>query len=128
MSKVIATPNGLDPSIANAVPVLNWGVVGTDASANAPAIPIPGYVLLSTIVSTIARATFAVQNQSAYVLQIVIDDGFGNSPTSWLVDPSPYGAGRQGGWLGLSNEKGRIQIYGPVGAQFGARSVGGTVR
>ncbi|HEY0182348.1 MAG TPA: hypothetical protein VGC09_06015 [Rhodopila sp.] len=125
-AQVIATSHGLDPAIANSVaghvPTLDWGDAGTDYSVAAPAVPLDGtFELLATIPLNLSRAYCIVQNQSADTLQIVADDGTGANQTTFLL--ASGGAGNQGGAIDMSNEKGRIRIYGPPGSQVAARAV-----
>ncbi len=100
--------------------VLQAGSTGSDASVNAAAVPMAGFVLLATIAATPTRAFVEVQNQSAGTVQVVRDDGAGNNQTSILLAPGA-GAGAQGGGWSSASFRGRVRIYAAsAGAQVAA--------
>jgi len=120
------------PSAANPIPTTptNSGDVGTDASANAPALS--GLNLLGTLAVNASRLGYIVQVQdtssdcggtggNAGGLVVVLDDGTGANLTVLVVS---YAAtkGAQGGalsWAGMPHT-GRIRYYGTAGCQVGA--------
>lgn len=89
---------------------------GTDFSVNAAPVPMNGLVLLLTVPVTASRSYIEVQNQSAALLQLVRDDGYGGNQTSILLS-SGGSAGAQGAGWTSSTFSGRVRIYGPAGAQ-----------
>jgi hypothetical protein len=92
---------------------------GADWSGTPPTVPASGYVALQTIPTNHSRREVEIQNQSASILQVVVDDGAGGNATCWLL--APAGAGLPGqSWMRIS-ERARIIIYGPTSAQFAAR-------
>lgn len=114
------------PSLAMAAPpaqpIYYYGGVNNAQSANAPAIPEAGFVLLTTIPINGNRATVEVQNQSAGTIQLVLDDGLGTAGTvgSTLLNHGT-GANTAGQTWTSDTFKGRARIYGAAGAQVLAR-------
>jgi len=88
-----------------------------DWSGSPPAIQ----TILATIPANPARTNFTIQNQSAAVLQLILDHPYGN-PTIFLV--SPLGAISQHDCLSLRQlgtpHPGQIRIAGAAGSQFAA--------
>lgn len=112
-------------SATDPMPVISraTGGVVTDHSANAPTVGSLG-TLLTTIAVNAARRSAYVQNQSANVIFIVIDDGASSTPMIIVLDPGA-GANRQGGAHGFSDflHTGRIRVYGTAGAQIAAGEI-----
>lgn len=110
------------------------GSVGTDASANAPAVPnvgavfggtgpYAGYVLIKSIPAAPTRLNVEVQNTSGGPIVIVRDDGVaasGAAPANATLIPLSGGqsAGQQGGTWSSATFKGRLQIYAPTAGVF----------
>lgn len=97
--------------------------VPSDASGSQPSLN--GLNLLATIAASVARqGGYFIQNQSASMLTAVFDDGAGNALTVILLDPSAYGANRQGASIDSSMglHQGRIRIYGLASSQFALRT------
>lgn len=92
-----------------------------DASANGQtptSLLAAGAVLLATIAPASRRIGFLVQQQSANVIWVVLDDGGAGASTTIVLDPAA-GANRQGGSLDMSScpHSGRIRVYGTSGSQ-----------
>ena len=94
-------------------------VAGGSGAGTSSAIPVSGFVLLTTIPATSTRAFVEVQNQSAGTIQLVRDDGAGGNLTTILLGPGS-GAGAQGAGWTSGTFKGRIRLYGASGAQVSA--------
>ena len=105
-----------------AQPVYNWGGVNADVSSAPATVPEATFVLLATIPINGNRSTVEVQNQSAALIQVVLDDGSGTAGTisSYLLGPGT-GANTAGGVWNSQTFKGRVRVYGATGAQVMAR-------
>lgn len=77
-----------------------------------------GAVLLATVPANGLRIGFLVQQQSAGVIWVVLDDGEDGTPSTIVLDPAA-GANRQGGSVDLSScpHSGQIRVYGATGSQ-----------
>lgn len=84
---------------------------GQDFSANAASVPLPGYVLLTTVPPAL-RGSLEVQNQSTDPIQVVRDDGFGNQVTSIMLAAAAATGGQGGSWSSTTF-RGRIRVYAP---------------
>lgn len=115
---LIPAPTLAQVAVNGPITVKRAGSTGVDYSANPAAVPIAGYVLLSTIPATPARSYVEVQNQSPNTIQVVRDDGAGNNLTSILL--TGVGPGQQGGGWPSDTFKGRVRVYGPAGSQIAA--------
>lgn len=104
-----------------AQPVYQWGGVNADVSSAQPTIPPAATVVLATIPPTL-RASVEVQNQSAAMVYVVLDDGAATAGTIsvYLLGPGT-GANTQGGAWASNTFKGRVRVYGVTGAQVMAR-------
>ena len=121
--------NGAPVSGVNPTPEISAGTTGTDFSGGSAAggigagtssaIPVAGFVLLTTVPVNAARALVEVQNQSAAMLQIVRDDGTGLNQSTVLLASSGV-AGSAGGIWSSRTFKGRLRVYGATGAQVSA--------
>lgn len=111
------------------------GSYGVDWSGNPPAIPnvgnnfagghpvYPGYHLIKTIPDNPDRASIDIENISGGPIVIVRDDGTapGNTPpvnASLFALDGGAAVGRQGGAWNSQTFRGRLQIYGPTGAEI----------
>lgn len=95
------------------------GGTGANFSANASAIPVAGFALLTTVPANPQRVSVEVQNQSASVIQVVRDDGADNERVTTLL-ATGGSAGTPGAqWFSLTF-KGRVRVYGPAGSQVSA--------
>lgn len=104
--------------VSNVYPTTQVGTVGTDASANAPAL-FP--TLLATLAVNAARNYFEVQNQDESDIQVVMDDGTGTNQ-SVVILGAATGDNKQGGAYTNNYERGRIRVFGAdAGAQFEMR-------
>lgn len=94
-----------------------------DYSANAPVIGSLG-TLLTTIGVNPSRNAAMVQNQSAAVIYVVLDDGISGTISVIALDPGAA-AGRQGGSWDTRPilHKGRIRVYGTAGSQIMAGQI-----
>lgn len=122
--------NDADISAANPLPVTMTGTAaptpaggtGADFSATAAgtaaAVPVAGFVLLTTVPATPGRASVEVQNQSGGTVQMVRDVGDGTQQSSVLLGGTAAGV-QGGGWASLTF-KGRVRLYGATGAQVSA--------
>jgi hypothetical protein len=106
------------------------GSTGTDASANAPAIPpvggapfttgpYAGFVLTTLQAASAARSNIDVENTSGSTIVVVRDDGtaaVGSPPNNASVFPLAGGGsvGAQGGAWSSQTFKGRLQVYSPI--------------
>lgn len=116
-----------DPTVLAQAWGAQWGqatplqasAVGTDFSVNPAAVPIVGLSLLLTIPVTSGRVYVEVQNQSAGPIQVVRDNGAGANQTSIILASGGL-SGSQGGSWASSTFKGRVRVYGAVGAQISA--------
>jgi hypothetical protein len=114
----ISVISGALTSISNTVTVSVGGSVLADASANAAAVPINGYVLLSTLAASSVRGEIECQNQDTSYVQLVLDDGSGTAGKISTVMLAPAAAtGQQGGSWVSQSFKGRARAYGPSSTQ-----------
>jgi hypothetical protein len=105
-----------------AQPVYDYGGVNADVSSAPATIPEATFVLLATVPINGNRVAVEVQNQSAAIIQVVLDDGAATAGTlsSILLNPGT-GANTAGlTWLSTTF-KGRVRVYGATGAQVMAR-------
>lgn len=88
------------------------GGSGFDRSVNPAAIPLAGYqaAALLTIAVNPRRNYLEIQNQSASMLQVVLDDGAGGTATSILL-ASGGAANTQGGSWDTQAFKGRVRVF-----------------
>jgi hypothetical protein len=101
--------------------IYNWGGVNADVSSTPATIPEATFVLLATI-PIAARSTVEVQNQSAALIQVVLDDGAATAGTQSSILLNPGTGANTGGTDWVSNTfKGRVRVYGATGAQVMAR-------
>jgi hypothetical protein len=84
---------------------------GLDFSANAPSVPLSGYVLVATVPAA-ARSGVEVDNQSTWLIQVVRDDGFGNQPSSIMLAGAVVAGGQGGSWASTTF-RGRVRVYAP---------------
>lgn len=105
-----------------AQPVYNWGGVNADVSSAPATIPEATFVLLATLPLNGNRAQVEVQNQSAALIQVVLDDGAATAGTlsSILLNPGT-GANTAGQTWTSTAFRGRVRVYGATGAQVMAR-------
>lgn len=101
-------------ALAGTLAVTSGAYLGTDASNAAPAA---GNILQTAT----AAHGFYVQNQSAVALQVILDNGAGANVTILALDPSTYGAGRQGASTDPIPFAGRVRVAGTAGSQFAFR-------
>lgn len=84
---------------------------GNDDSANKPAVPITGYVLIATVPAT-SRAAVEIDNQSTDLIEVVRDDGAGNNVSIVMLAGASVAGGQGGGWASQTFW-GRIRVYAP---------------
>lgn len=114
------------PSLAMAAPpaqpVYQWGGTPVDTSSAPATVPEGGFSLLATVAINGNRASVEVQNQSAAMIQLVLDDGAATAGTISSVLLSPNTGANTAGSIWNSNTfKGRVRVYGAAGAQVMAR-------
>lgn len=107
------------------LPVAEAGTIGKDRSANAPVGPgnatsftFNGVVvhLLQTIVANPSRLSLEVNNTTGAAIVVVTDDGFNTGGTVSMFPLAPgAGANQQGADLTLTDELGRVRIFGATG-------------
>ena len=129
--KVVKVGSGAIPTVSPSGAVLPNFVTSTDASANAPTLPVigagfssapyAGYVLVQTIPASAARLNIEIDNVSGSQIAVMRDDGTaatGAAPVNASVFPLAPGSGvgAQGGSWSSSTFKGRVQIYAPSAA------------
>lgn len=101
------------------IAVANGNNVDASASGQTAASLIAaGASLLATIAANPNRIGYVVQQQSANVIWVVLDDGLAGTATTIVLDPAA-GANRQGGAIDMSSgpHAGRIRVYGTSGSQ-----------
>lgn len=107
------------------LPVNPAGSIGHDRSANAPAGPgnatsftYNGVTvnLLQTIVANPNRISIEVNNTTGSQVVVVTDDGFNTGGTVSMFPLAPgAGANQQGADLTLTDELGRVRVFGTTG-------------
>jgi hypothetical protein len=121
--------NELITAINTLVSPSSSGSIGTDYSANKPAVPGIGlqfpasgpyasYVLVTTVPASVYLFT-EIENNSGGQIVIILDDGTaaaGAAPVNYSIFPlaGGLGSGSQGGSWQNSSERGRIQVYAPI--------------
>lgn len=113
------------PGVPKFIDLLLTGSVGIDRSANAPAGPgtATSFVfngvtvnLIATISSNISRKSLQINNTTGAFLVAVIDDGANGAGSVSMFPVAPGSAQfQQGGDLTLTNEYGRVRIFGTTG-------------
>lgn len=90
----------------------------SSAGQTAATLLAAGAVLLATLAPRPRRIGYLVQQQSANIVWVVLDDGASNTATTIVLDPAA-GANRQGGSLDMTScpHQGRIRVYGTSGSQ-----------
>lgn len=132
---VLAALQAPVPSGTNVIgAVTTAGSLGTDGSANQPALPTVGsnfsasgpyasYILLITEGVNPSRNYIEIDNTSGSQIAVVRDDGTaaqGAAPVNASVFPLAGGAGvgSQGGSWSSTTFRGRIQIFAPSASAF----------
>lgn len=104
-----------------AQPVYQWGGVNADVSSAPATVPEATFVLLATVPLIGNRASVEVQNQSAGIIQVVLDDGAGTAGTISSILLTGGTANSGNGVWNSNTFKGRVRVYGVTGAQVMAR-------
>lgn len=122
VSLLMLASAGLAHAAPPAQATYNWGGVNADVSSAPATVPEATFVLLATIPINGNRVVVEIQNQSAAMIQLVLDDGAGTAGTvsSILLSPNS-GANTAGSIWASSTFKGRVRVYGATGAQVMAR-------